>query len=125
MREVKETVIRQYGEAFKLKVVDEYENGGQSSHELARHYGISNVTVMNWVRKYGHYDRRTKLVRVSMKSESEEIKELKAALADAHVKNRYLESLVKVCGEYVGKDLKKSFGTEVSQKLGISEKEKP
>ena len=109
MRQIKESVIRQYGEAFKLKVVDEYENHGKSSLDLASHYGISKVTVMNWVRKYGQYDRRTKMVRVSMKSESDEIKELKEALAEAHLMNRYLEGLVSACSEHVGHDLKKTM----------------
>jgi transposase-like protein len=124
MREKKVVLIKQYTEAFKLKVVDEYENCGQTSHALAQHYGISKGAVMNWVRKYGHYDRQTKIVRVSMKSESEQINELKAALADAHIKNRYLESLVEVCGEYVGHDLKKNYGTEVLKKQQEATKQK-
>jgi transposase-like protein len=124
MKEKKVVVIKQYSEAFKLKVVDEYENCGQTSRALGEHYGISKVTVMNWVKKYGHYDRQTKIVRVSMKSESEQINELKAALADAHIKCRYLESLVEVCGEYVGHDLKKNYGTEVLRKQQQAVKEK-
>lgn len=118
---MEERVIKQYSEAFKLKVVDEYENLGQTSHSLALHYGISKGSVMNWVRKYGQYERRTKVVRVSMKSEAEQIKELKEALAEATVKNRYLEGLVEACGEYVGKDLKKSFGPEVLRQQGDEE----
>jgi transposase-like protein len=117
-------VIKQYSEAFKLKVVDEYENGGQTSRALSQHYGISKGTVINWARKYGHYDVETKIVRVTMKSESEQIKELKAALAEAHLKNRYLEGLVEAAGEYCGEDLKKNYGTEVLKRLQCAGKEK-
>ena len=123
MKQIRESIIRQYGEAFKLKVVDEYENFGKTSVDLASHYGVSKATVMNWVKKYGQYDRRTKIVRVSMKSESDEIRELKEALAEAHVKNRYLEGLVSVCGEHVGYDLKKNYGAEVSKELGLKPKD--
>lgn len=123
-REEKVVVFKQYSEAFKLKVVDEYESCGQTSHALAQHYGISKGTVMNWVKKYGHYDRRTKIVRVSMKSETEQLQELKAALADAHLKNRYLEGLVEACSEYVGHDLKKNYGTEVLKKQQQAAKQK-
>jgi len=116
MNRPKELLIKQYSEAFKLKVVHEYEHEGSSSPELSHQYGISKASVMNWVRKFGQYDRQIKRVRVTMTSESKKIRELQEALAEAHLKNRFLESLVKVSGEHVGMDLKKSFGTELLEK---------
>ena len=116
MNSQKEVLIKQYSEAFKLKVVHEYEHEGMSSHELSLQYGISKGSVMNWVRKFGQYDRRIKRVRVSMTSESKKIRDLQELLAESELKNRFLESLVETANEEMGVDLKKTFGTDVYKK---------
>lgn len=87
------TSIR-YSEAFKKQVVDEIAEGRFSSINNARRaYGISGCgTIENWVRKYSREDLLPKRVRIETMKEVDELKaarkrirELEAALADAHI----------------------------------------
>ena len=83
-----------YSEAFKRQVVDELERGKYSSIERAgRAYGIGGaMTVHRWVRQYGREDLLPKRVRIETLKEQDElskarkrIRELEAAVADAHI----------------------------------------
>lgn len=84
----------EYSEAFKRKVVGELERGKFGSLDAARRaYGIGgSVTVAKWVRCYGHEDLLPKRVRIQTLKERDELKEarkrireLEAAVSDAHI----------------------------------------
>lgn len=86
-------VIR-YSEAFKRQVVGELERGKHSCVAAARRaYGIGgSATVRAWVRRYGREDLLAKKVKVESLEERDELKEarrrireLEAAVADAHI----------------------------------------
>jgi len=90
---MEKTSIR-YSEAFKRQVVGELERGRHSSVEKAsRVYGIrGSMTVWKWVRKYGSEELLPKRVRIETLKEQDELKaarkrirELEAAVADAHI----------------------------------------
>jgi len=51
-----------------------------------------------------------------VKELEEKIKTLESALANEHVKNIVLESLIEVAEEHYKADFKKNFGGKVSQK---------
>lgn len=83
-----------YSEAFKRQVVGELERGKFGSLEAARRaYGIGGATtVTKWVRLYGHEELLPKRVRIETLKERDELKEarkrireLEAAVADAHI----------------------------------------
>lgn len=87
------TSIR-YSEAFKRQVVEELDRGKHRTIESARRaYGIQGMTtVWKWVRKYGREDLLPKRVRIETLKERDElaearkrIRELEAAVADAHI----------------------------------------
>ena len=87
------TTIR-YSEAFKRQVVDEVARGKYSSAYMAKKaYGIrGQTTVSKWLRKYGRDDLLAKRIRIEtmnevdhLKESRKRIKELEAALADAHI----------------------------------------
>jgi transposase len=87
------TMIK-YSEAFKRQVVDEIERGKFNSlFRAQKAYGIAGSgTVRGWVSKYGREDLLPKIMRVESLKERDEIKEsrkrikdLEAALADAHI----------------------------------------
>jgi transposase-like protein len=87
------TAIR-YSEAFKRQVVDEVARGKFSSaHKAQQAYGIrGSVTVTNWIKQQGRSDLLPKQVRIEtmdevdhLKVARKRIKELEAALADAHI----------------------------------------
>ena len=106
------TSIR-YSEAFKRQVVDELERGKYGSVEAARRaYGIrGSMTVWNWVRKYGREDLLPKRVRIESLKERDElvearkrIRELEAAVADAHIDHCLEKAYFHVACERMGVD---------------------
>jgi len=102
-----------YGEAFKRQVVEEIGNGRHLSPQKARKaYGIGGAdTVEKWVRRYGREDLLPKRIRVETMKERDELKEarkrireLEAAVADAHIdyclEKAYLRVACDRLGEY-------------------------
>ncbi len=90
---MEKTVIR-YSEAFKRQVVDKIERGEFCSvGAAAKAYGIKGKsTVRNWVIKYGTEKLLPKVIRIETLKEQNELKvsrkrirELEAAVADAHI----------------------------------------
>jgi transposase-like protein len=106
------TTIR-YSEAFKRQVVSELECGKQGSMESARRaYGIrGSMTVSKWVRRYGREDLLPKRVRIETLKERDELKEarkrireLEAAVADAHIDHCLEKAYFEIACERMGVD---------------------
>ena len=102
-----------YSEAFKRQVVEEIERGRHATITAAqRAYGITgSVTVPGWVRKYGREDLLPKRVRIETLKERDELKEarkrireLEAAVADAHIDYCLEKAYVHVACERMGVD---------------------
>lgn len=118
--------ILQYSEAFKRQVVQELEDGKFATLSAAsRAYGIrGGSTVSQWIRKYGNDKLLPKKVRVETLKERDELKEarkrirqLEAALADAHIDNSLGDSYLKIACERLGidvSDFKKKNVTKLS-----------
>ena len=118
-----------YSEAFKLQVVDELERGKHGSIEGARRaYGIGgNNTVPSWVRRYGREDLLPKNVRIETLKERDELKEarkrireLEAAVADAHIGHVVEKAYFHVACERMGvlpEDFKKKNVLTLSEQL--------
>ena len=84
----------QYSEAFKKQVVDEISRGKfPTPYKAKQAYGIKgNATVTQWIKKYGRDDLLPKRIRIEtmeevdqLKEARKRVKELEAALADAHI----------------------------------------
>ncbi len=102
-----------YSEAFKQQVISELEAGKLSSiSEANRVYGIRGAeTVTQWIRKYGREDLLPKKVRIETLKERDELKEarkrirnLEAALADAHIDCSLGNSYLKIACKRLGTD---------------------
>lgn len=108
--------VRQYSEALKRQVVQEFAMGRATIKELMIDYDInSKGSIYNWVRKYGKVKKSIKVVRVIMKSEKEKIRELERAVADLTLRNRAYEALVEVYEEDT--ELKKKLSMEQLKRL--------
>lgn len=103
----------EYSEAFKRQVVGELERGKFGSPEAARRaYGIGGATtVTKWIRKYGHEDLLPKRVRIQSLKERDElaearkrIRELEAAVADAHMDYSLERAFFEIACERMGED---------------------
>lgn len=119
------TTIR-YSEAFKRQVVEEIACGKFSSpYKAQQAYGIrGQMTVTKWVRKYGREDLLPKRIRIETMEEADHlkearkrIKELEAALADAHIDQCLEHAFLEIACERLGTDLddfKKKNGLTLS-----------
>jgi transposase-like protein len=99
-----------YSEAFKKHVVDEIARGKFSSAYKAQNaYGIrGSMTVTKWLKKYGREDLLPKRVRIEtmeeidhLKAARKRIRELEAALADAHIDNCLGDSFLEIACEWM------------------------
>jgi len=106
--------IVRYSEVFKRQVVSELERGKFSSiRQASRAYGINGGnTIGKWIRKYSSQDLLPKQVRIQTLKERDELKEarnrirqLEAALADAHIDHDLESSYLKIACERMGVDL--------------------
>jgi transposase len=114
-----------YSAAFKQKVVSEIESGKIRIEDARRIYGISGgSTIQEWIKKLGKNHLLSKVVRIEMRDEKDrikglekEIRKLKTTLADEHIKNIALESLIEVADEHYSIDIKKNFGGKESKEV--------
>lgn len=102
-----------YSEAFKRQVVDEIERGKfHSIGGAGKAYGIKGaLTVKKWVLKYGSEELLPRKVRIETLKEQNELKtarkrirELEAAVADAHIDYSLERSYLRIACERMGTD---------------------
>ena len=106
-----------------FRVNSEIESGKLTIAEARKIYDIkSSPTIYSWLRKYGKNHLINKVVRVQMRDEKDKMKELErqtrkleSALAQAHLKNLCLESLLECVEEHYKVDVKKTFGQKASK----------
>lgn len=103
-------VIR-YSEAFKLQVIRELEAGRFTNVcEASRAYGIKGATTVGeWARRYGKNHLLRKVVVVMKADEQTELKvlrkqvrDLKGALADAHLDMKLEAAYLKIACRRAG-----------------------
>lgn len=113
-----------YSTAFKQKVISEIESGKLSISQARKLYGIGGGSIIQkWIKKFGKLHLLNKIVRVELKGEESKLaklkelekqkKELESALAQAHLKILYYESLIEVTQEELGVDIKKNLNTKL------------
>lgn len=104
----------QYSEAFKQQVVDAIAKGKYTSvHQAQKACGVGGAsTIKRWVIKYGRDDLLPKRIRIETLKETdrlqvanERVKELEAALADAHIDNCLEHAFLEIACERIGEDL--------------------
>ncbi|MDP8232388.1 MAG: helix-turn-helix domain-containing protein [Candidatus Zophobacter franzmannii] len=123
--EKEKRIQRNYSVVFKMKVVDEIENGYLTQGEAQRLYHISSIsTIQGWIKKYGMNARIERTVLIMGKDEKSELislrkenRRLQRALDDSYLKELALETLIEVSGNQMGIDLKKKLGSLVQEKL--------
>jgi len=68
---------KRYSEAFKLKVMEELRDcKWKSATEAAKAYGLSEVTVYNWMHKLGFEHLKGRLIYVKTKTEADRTKDI-------------------------------------------------
>ena len=118
-------VSRNYSVAFKMKVVEEVENGLISVDAARKLYRIPGCgTIAEWVKKYGMNERIGRTVNIMTRDEEleiirlrKEVKRLERALDDSQLRAIAWESLIEVADEEYHLNLKKNFGPKVLEEL--------
>lgn len=84
---------RDYTMSFKLAVVREVESGEVSIKGAMRKYDIqSHGTILNWVRKFGTFDRDLQVAAMKKtKSPEQELFELRAEIEVLKKQNAFME----------------------------------
>lgn len=87
---------KDYSLSFKHQVVREVESGELSIKGALRKYGIqSHSTVLNWVRKFGTFDRELQVKYRMEKSPEQKLMELEAKVRLLEKQNKSLEKQLK------------------------------
>ena len=87
---------RDYSLSFKLQVVAEIESGELSINGSLNKYGIqSHGTVLNWVRKYGTFDRELQVKFTMDKTPEQKLLELEAKVRLLERQKQSLEQQLK------------------------------
>lgn len=111
---MKENTSIRYSEAFKRQVVDEIAKGKHTtSYKAQQAYGIrGGDTVNRWISKYGRDDLLPKQLRIETMKEKDQLKEarkrirdLEAALADAHIDQCLEHAFLEIACERMDTDL--------------------
>lgn len=102
---------RDYGLAFKLRVVGEVEKGELTYKQSQKKYGIQGCsTVLTWLRKYGTLDWSIPGNHsMSHKEQTPEqsIKELEAALQQEQLKTKLLNTVIDIAEKQYGMVIRK------------------
>jgi transposase-like protein len=88
-----------FSQAFKKKVVAEFEKGFLNKDQLQEKYGLrGNSTVLKWCRKYGklHYAQKGELGRPMKDPQKQRIKDLEKQLADAKLQIEAYQKLIEI-----------------------------
>lgn len=105
---------KSYSEELKRNIVSEIESGRINKKDAAEMAHTTMTMVEKWLETYGRFKPKRDIVEVVMKSEKDKIAELEKALAETHLKLRISEKIVEIASRQYKVDLKKSFGTALS-----------
>lgn len=112
---------RKYSEDFKLKIVSEYESGKFTVYEMEKIYGISNMSIYNWIYKYSKYNKKSIQVVEMKDSQAEKVKQMEARIKELEqivgqkqINIDYLEKMIELAKEEFDIDIKKNSNTQRS-----------
>ena len=116
---------RIFSDKLQKKIVKDIEQGKVSVLGASREYAVSPQTIYNWLKKNStHLHPSTTLV-MQMDSEQyrskeleKKVTELEAALGRKQLEVDYLNKLIEIAGQDLGKDLKKNINMPVSVGTG-------
>lgn len=103
----KKVTYQGYAYAFKVKIVDQVENGQLSANQAAKLYNVSASAIRKWVAKYSNLDQ--KLTQVKGNSPKQEIAKLKKQLRQAEKERNIWKIAVEILEDEYGIDVKKKY----------------
>jgi transposase len=120
--------LRKFSDSFKRGKVREIEQGKTRIGEICREYEVSDVSVYNWIAKFGNM-KKNKQERLIVETESDtrHLLELKKRIADLErmigqkqILLDFKDKMIELAEEEYGVDIKKKFSTELLNTSGTS-----
>jgi len=96
-----------YSYAFKMEVIEAFQNGQMSQRQVTRKYGVHRTTIVAWEKKYGNLEKN--YLRMEEKTPQQELVELKAALRAAKEENKTLKYIMDIIREEYGEEVVKKY----------------
>jgi transposase-like protein len=101
---------KDYSLAFKLQVVDEVEKGYLTYKKSQRKYGIQGrTTVLNWLRKHGSLDWKSKKPMKEKKPPKKYISELEQKIKRLEAEKEILNRAIDIADETLGTEIRKKY----------------
>lgn len=121
---------RKYSDAFKNRIVADFESGKYSVPQLEKLHGIRNSTIYRWIYKLSTFNEKGFRIVEMKESSSKKMKELEARVKELEgvvgrkqIMIDYLEKMMELAKEELDIDIKKNFGTPQSTGSGKTSKE--
>jgi transposase len=101
---------KDYSLAFKLQVVDEVEKGYLTYKKSQKKYGIQGrSTVLNWLRKHGSLDWKSKTPMKEKKPPKKYISELEQKIKRLEAEKEILNRAIDIADETLGTEIRKKY----------------
>ena len=101
---------KDYSLAFKLQVVDEVEKGYLTYKKSQKKYGIQGrSTVLNWLRKHGSLDWKSKKPMKEKKPPKKYISELEQKIKRLEAEKDILNRAIDIADQTLGTEIRKKY----------------
>lgn len=102
-----------YRVSFKKRIVDLIKIKGNTVNSISYKYKIPPSTIQGWLEKSERVENKEIFIKMetAMKDQEEKIKQLQAALSDAHLKLMLYEKMIEIAKEEDGIEFKKNSNT--------------
>jgi transposase len=122
---------RIFSDNLKKKIVKDIEQGKVNVSGASREYQVSMVSVYRWLKKFSTLLHPSTTLVMQMDSEQyrskeleKKVTELEAALGRKQMEIDYLNKLIEIAGQDLGKDLKKNISMPASVGTGKTSSKK-
>ena len=112
---------RKFSTEFKKELVEEFESGKFSVHQLSRLHKIQPQVIYDWIYKFSKFNEKGYRVMEKQESSMEKIsqmekriKELEAALGRKQIQLDFTNKMIELAEEEYGIDIKKNSDTQQS-----------
>lgn len=108
---------RRFSEEFRRKQVSLIENNLTTMKEVSIKYEVKQDSVKGWLKKFGNKNYSKQVLVISaeevnrIRDQDKEIKAIKQIVAEVHIRNVYLESVLSV--------IKKEYGSDWEKKMRL------
>jgi len=127
---VTERRSRHFSTSFRIKKVQEIEQGKARVIDICKQYEVSYTSVYRWIDKFGSM-KKSKNERVVVETDSDSVQllalkqriaELERIIGQKQIQLEFKDKMIELAEEMYSIDIKKKFSTKPSDTTGTDEK---